>query len=115
MVVAPSCADKARKKAKRSAWLATIIYLVLFPFLFMLAGASILVFDSPSMPIPLGLSIIFVYFCVPLSIPISVYFVWSRYLRGDYQESRRFCLMPLYFFVALLIYEAFADVIRYFI
>ena len=115
MVDTISLAEKERKKTKKYAWLATVIYLLLFPFLLMLAGASILVFDSPSMPIPLGLSIIFVYFCVPFSIPVAVYLVWSRYSRGVYKESRQFCLMPLYFFVALFIYDTLAGVIRHLI
>jgi hypothetical protein len=39
--------EKDRKKTKRYAWTATIIYLVLFPLLCMIAIASIMVFDSP--------------------------------------------------------------------
>ena len=45
-----------------------------FPYIvggLVLAIASFLVFDSPSMSTWLGLSFIFGHWCVPLSIPIS--------------------------------------------
>lgn len=82
-----------RKKAKKFAWAVTIAYLVLLPFLGMLAVASIMVFDSPSMTVPVGLSIIIMYFCMPLSVPVTIYFVWSRYLQGNYRKSWQCCLI----------------------
>jgi hypothetical protein len=104
--------ESDRKKAKRSAWAATIIYFLLFPFLFMFAAASVMIFDSPSMPVPLGLSIIFLYFCMPLSIPFTFYFIWSRYSRGEYKKSRQFCLIPLYILIGTFIYDVLTDTIR---
>ena len=98
-----------RKKTKRYAWIATIIYLVLLPFLFMFAATSIMIFDSPSMSVFFGLSIIFLCFCVPLSIPFTFYFVWSRYSQGKYKESRQFCLLPLYIAMIAFAYNALVD------
>ena len=90
-------------------WGATIIYLILLPFLFMFAATSIMIFDSPSMSVPFGLSIIFFCFCVPLSIPFTFYFVWSRYLRGEYKKSCQFCLLPLYIAAITFFYNALVD------
>ena len=87
--------ENDKKQTKRYAWLATSVYLILLPFLFMFAITSILIFDSPSMSVFFGLSIIFLFFCVPFSILCAFYFIWSRYLRGEYKKSRRFCLLPL--------------------
>ncbi len=98
-----------RKKTKRYAWITTIIYLVLFPFLFMFATTSIMIFDSPSMSVLFGLSIIFLCFCVPLSIPFTFYFIWSRYSQGEYRKSRRFCLLPLYIAMIAFAYNALID------
>lgn len=91
---------------------ATTIYLLLLPFLFMFAVASILIFDSPSMTVPIGLSIIFMYFCVPLSIPFTLYLVWSRYSQNHYKKSRQFCLIPLCVAVAAVAYDALISSFR---
>jgi len=110
----PYCIEKDSKKTKRCAWTATIIYLLLFPFLFMFAAASVLVFDSPSMTVPIGLSIIFMYFCVPLSIPVTLYLVWSRFSHSDFKKSRQFCLMPLYVTLGTIAYDTLVEAVRRF-
>lgn len=97
------------KRARKWAKIATIIYVLLFPVLFMLALASFMIFDSPSMTIPAGLSIIFMYFCVPLSIPPTIYFVWSKYSKGDYKRSLQLCWVPVWFFGALIAYPYLLD------
>lgn len=101
--------EEDRKKTKRYAGLATVVYLVLFPFICMFAVTSIMVFDSPSISVPFGLSIIFLCFCVPLSIPLTFYFAWSRYSQGKYKKSRQFCLLPLYTAVIVFVYNALLD------
>lgn len=101
-----------RKKTKRYAWLATIIYCLLFPFLFMFAAVSTMIFDDPGMSTPLGLSIIFLCFCIPLSIPFTFYFIWSRYSQGEYRKSRQYCLIPLYILIFIIIYDSLMDAIR---
>ena len=101
-----------RKKAKRWAWIATVAYLMLFPFLLMLAFASVMVFDRPNTPILFGLGLIFMYFLMPLSIPCTFYLVWSRYTHGNYQQSRRFCWIPIWVIGAVLTSFALMDVIE---
>jgi hypothetical protein len=101
--------EDERKKTKKYAKMATIIYLILFPFLFMFAATSIMIFDSPSMTVFFGLSIIFLCFCVPLSIPFTFYFVWSQYFQGKYKKSRQFCLLPLYIAMIAFAYHALVD------
>lgn len=101
-----------RKKTKRWAWITTIVYLILFPFLLMLAFASVMVFDRPNTPIAFGLGLIFIYFLMPLSIPCTLYFVWSRYVQGDYKQSQRYYWMPVYVIGAVLISFALMDSIE---
>ena len=98
-----------RKKTKKCAWIATVIYLILFPFFFMFAVTNIMIFDSPSMSVPFGLSIIFLFFCIPLSIPFTFYFVWSRYSQGKYKRSRQLCQLPLYIAMTAFVYNALVD------
>ena len=101
-----------RKKTKRGAWIATIVYLILFPFLLMLAFASVMVFDRPNTSIAFGLGLIFMYFLMPLSIPCALYLMWSRYVLGNYKQSRRYYWIPMYIIGAILISLALMDAIE---
>lgn len=102
-----------QKKSKKYAWIVTILYFFLFPLLIGFAGASVMVFDSPSMTIIGGLSIIFMYICIPVSIPITLYLVWSRYIQGKYRQSRLFCLIPLGILVLAAIYDSLISAIHH--
>jgi hypothetical protein len=104
-----------RKKTKRLAWITTVAYLILFPFLLMLAFASVMVFDRPNTSILFGLVLIVMYFLMLLSIPSTFYLVWSRYMQGDYKQSRSFCWIPLYVIGAILISFALMDAIEGFL
>src|ERR1700724_3610024 len=72
------CGGSERKKTKGWAWITTVAYLIFFPFLLMLALASVMVFDRPNTSILFGLGLILMYFLMPLSIPCTFYLVWSR-------------------------------------
>jgi hypothetical protein len=102
-----------QKRSKKWAWIATIIYLFLFPILVGLAGASFMVFDSPSMTVIGGLSLIFLYFCIPISIPITLYLVWSRYKQEKYRQSRLLCLIPLAILTMTAICDSLISAIHY--
>ena len=91
------------KKARRLAKTITIVYLLLFPVFFVFALASCMVFDKPNMNIPFGLMLIFLCFSIPLSMLFTLYLVWSRYTRGNYEQSRRLCWIPLYSLGALFV------------
>ena len=84
------------KKCKRGLILCTVIYVVLSPFLLYMALLSSMVSDSPRItPFFVGV-IMFIVFCIPLSIPISIYFMWSRYFREQYGKARLFSCVPFY-------------------
>jgi hypothetical protein len=84
------------KKCKRELILCTVIYVLLFPFLLYMALLSSMVSDSPRItPFFVGV-IMFIVFCIPLSIPISIYFMWSRYFREQYGKARLFSCIPFY-------------------
>lgn len=101
-------AIKSKKYARRCVISFTVLYAVLFPFLFYMAMLSSMVFDNPHMTTTRGLSIIFTTFCVPLSIPISIYLMWSRYFREQYKKSSFFCAIPLLtFLVVFLVLDVF--------
>lgn len=91
------------KKCKRGLILCTIIYVLLFPFLFYMGLLSSMVSDSPRItPFFVGV-IMFIVFCMPLSIPVSIYLMWSRYFRKQYDKARLFSRMPVYVTVGVFI------------
>jgi hypothetical protein len=94
------------KSAKYCAIGWTIVYLLLFPFLFYVALFSIMVFDNPHMTTPVGLLIIFMSFWVPLSIPVSIYLMWSNYSRGQYKRTHLFWGLPFFTFGIVFLLNA---------
>jgi phosphoglycerol transferase MdoB-like AlkP superfamily enzyme len=112
MMEAPISQKIEKEKAKRLAWTTTIIYLSLLPFLLMIAFASVMVFDRPNTPLFFGLALIFLYFLMPLSILLAVYLVWSRFVQGNYKQSRRFCWIPCYVIGTVLSSFALMDAVE---
>jgi hypothetical protein len=84
-----------RKRAKWGATICTVVYVLLFPVFFYMALFSMMVFDNPHMTTPLGLLIIFMTFWIPLSMPVSIYLMWSRYCRHQYKKAGFCCALPL--------------------
>ncbi len=89
------CMTHEQRNTRRWAITATVIYLLLLLPLLALATTSVMIFDKPDLSIPVGLTLIFSYFCIPLSIIPALCLIWSRYTRSEYQKARRFCLLPL--------------------
>ena len=98
--------DNEHSLVKRRAWYWTIGYVLLFPIAVMMAAASCMMFDCPRMTVPLGLFIILLFCCIPLSIPVSWYLIWSRYHSGNYERCRFYCKLPLLTVVAVFILNA---------
>jgi len=94
---------RVSKKCKRGLILCTIIDVLLFPFLLYMGLLSSMVSDSPRItPFFVGV-IMFIVFCMPLSIPVSIYLMWSHYFRKQYDKARLFSRMPVYVTVGVFI------------
>jgi hypothetical protein len=107
---------KNRKSAKRCAVGFTILYTILFFPFFYMGLLSSMVFDNPRMTVPIGLSIIFLTLLISLSMPVSIYLMWSRCLRGEYKKTRIFCALPIFTFIGVsLITEVLGALLRYFV
>lgn len=91
--------SQEQKKARRFVTIWTCIYIILFPFVFWMSLWSILVFDNPSMTVPIGISIICAFLGVPFSMLVCVWKMWSKYFHAQYDKICWFCALPLLAFV----------------
>lgn len=114
------CSPESRltssKKCKWELILCTIIYVILFPFLLYMGLLSSMVSDGPRItPFFVGV-IMFIVFCIPLSIPVSIYLMWSRYSREQYEKARLFAWIPVHVigvvFILLNVLPYLYDAIR---
>ena len=82
------------KLVKYFAILWTLVYTALYPLVFQYATYSGMVFDGPRITAFQGFTFMALVFSIPFSMPLSVYLIWSRYLRGCYREAIFFCFLP---------------------
>lgn len=85
-----------QKKARRFVTVWTCLYIIFFPLIFWMALWSILIFDSPSITALIGIPIICAFLCVPLSMLVSVWKMWSHYFHKQYQKIHWFCALPFF-------------------
>lgn len=87
------------KKQKTTKWwilTMTLLYLVAFPVLLYASFFSVAVLESASaIKEFFQLIFVFVCFCVPLSIPLSIYFMWRRYFQREYKKAYFYCAVPI--------------------
>jgi hypothetical protein len=88
-----------RKMAKWAAISSTVLYLVLFPFICYIALISVLVTIDKT-PFLKWMNVIY-HLLILLSIPISIYFIWSRYSLEQYKKTYFFCVLPLVTFLVV--------------
>jgi hypothetical protein len=85
-----------QKKARRFVTVWTCLYVIFFPLIFWMALWSILIFDSPSITALIGIPIICAFLCVPLSMLVSIWKMWSHYFHKQYHKIHRFCALPFF-------------------
>ena len=114
----PSEADTAEREkdtkyektlAKYLSILSTLMYIVLFPFCCYIWPLLGFLFEHPRMATTLGYWVMSLTILIPLSMPVSIYFIWSRYRRGLHEQAIFFCALPvimcvgIFFVVSLLL------------
>jgi hypothetical protein len=89
--------------------LSTIIYLLLFPIVLWMA----LLWGAAADPSSIcDFLILFTWFWIPASIPLSIYFAWSRYCNRKYQHIRLFSLLPLLALGAFILVNVIIEAIQ---
>jgi hypothetical protein len=91
-------------RAKACAIISTIAYLVLcFPFCW-----TALFWVAATEPIKTrDFVIAFSWFWTPISLPISIYLMWSNYLRKNYKKVFLWCSLPYFAFVSFVLMNFF--------
>ena len=92
------------KMLKWGLGICTAIYVLAFPVLLGMAFVcSMLAFERPTeTPFTIGV-IVVVMSCVPLSVPVSIYLMWSRYFRHQLNKTLIFAGLPVYMFAVMLL------------
>ena len=88
-----------QKKARRFVTIWTCLYVIFFPLIFWMALWSILIFDSPSISVFIGIPIICAFLCVPLSMLVSIWKMWSQYFHAQYEKLYWYCALPFFVFL----------------
>lgn len=102
-----------RKTAKYFAIGWTLVYVILFPSFLYIALLSGMVLENPKTTVPIGLTMMFVMFWIPVSMPISIYLMWSSFSHHKYNRTPFWGLLPLLtFVVALLLVDGILPLFR---
>ena len=79
--------------------LVTLLYLFLLPFALYIVELSGIVLNGNYF---LGLLILFIVFCLPASLGVSIYLMWSNYRQGRHRRALLSCAVP--FVVVPIVY-----------
>ncbi len=102
-----------RRATKCYAIMLTMVYTVFFPFFFYVALLSGMVMENPKTTVPIGLSMMFAMFWIPLSMPVSIYLMWSNFSNHKYRRTLYWGGLPPFIFVlALLIVDGILPLFR---
>lgn len=85
---------KRQKITKRWIWIMTLFYAIPFPFLLYASLFSVAILN------PSGIKFLqwtFIFFClsIPLSIPLSIFFMWRQYFQKKYSQACFYFVLPI--------------------
>ncbi len=95
--------NATQTRAKYFTVISTVAYGMLFP---VFTWMALLWSASSDFSKALEFFIIFSWFWIPISIPFSIYLMWSRYRTGKYKHTIIFGTLPLLAFATFLVVNA---------
>jgi hypothetical protein len=98
-----------RMAAKYYAIFLTLFYTLLFPIFLWMSIFSLEFIGSGKRPMSIGLMMVFTVFCIPLSMPASIYFAWSNFRRQKYKMTLWCGSLPAYLFIVAELLIDFID------
>jgi|GEM_PF-6785514 len=106
--------EMKRMIAKYYAIFLTFVYTLLFPCFLWMSIFSLVFVEGSKRPISIGLAMVFAIFGIPLSMPISVYLMWSKFCRQKYKMTLWWGILPiLSFIVAELLIDFIAPFFKF--
>ncbi len=108
-------ASLQQKKLKQKLAIYTVIYVVLFPILWIAGMVSPMVASGPRTPDFLVLPLIILVFLMPLSVPVSIYLMWSRYCSRKYDKARIFAVLPIYTIIFVFVMLEITALLEHFL
>jgi hypothetical protein len=109
MKTQPEDVQDLQRRLKGGSIFFTVLYSILFiPFLGY-AYLSPFVFHSPSATAIRGFVFVFLAWLLPLSIPISIFQMWTNYNKGRYQRIRIFWALPILAVVVFVLIDILLD------
>lgn len=76
-----------RRGACRFLAITSILYLIFSPIIFILFYLFLWLFTVNSQSFFIRTTIEFLLICIPLSVPISIFFMWLRYFQKQYTKA----------------------------
>ena len=105
----PEDVQNLQRRLKRGSIFFTILYSILFiPFLGY-AYFSVFIFGSPRITAIRGLTVVFLAWLLPLSIPLSIFRMWANYNQGVYSRVRLFWILPILTVFAFVLIDLLLD------
>jgi hypothetical protein len=84
--------------------ISTTIYVVAFPVLLAMAFVCSMLALERSTETPFTIGVLMVTMSsLPLSVPVSIYLMWSRYFRNQLNKALIFAGLPFYMFAAIFL------------
>lgn len=87
--------SKERRSTFRLLMISTIIYLILFPIVVFISLLGLMMTSKYPMLSFMGGSFIILILSIPLSILISILFMWLRYFQMQYLKANFHCGVPI--------------------
>jgi len=91
----PENVQDLQRKLKRGSIFFTALYSILFIPFIGYAFLSPFVFHSPRTTVIRDFAFVFLAWLLPLSIPVSIFRMWSNYNQGRYHRIRIFWALPI--------------------
>ena len=93
---------KRKTGTKYLAIVFTLVYIALFLITCHLLPLLGFLFENPRIATTLGFSIVSLTLLIPLSMPVSIYFIWSKYQQGLHEQVGFFCALPVAVFMGTI-------------
>ncbi len=94
-----------KKPVKRWLTFLTIVDLFFFPIYCVTALIVHEQFCHQLFSFGIGLVYVILFYSIPVSIPISIYLMWSNYRKCQYRRAYIYCASPILIWMITLIFE----------